>query len=131
MREFTTRLLSFRREHPKLRRTSFFTGKIDGDTGLPDVCWLRPDGEIKQAVDWNGKKPGAFAMLIHSLDGGKSLLFFFNAKPEMVTFHFPNAPVCEWTSVINTETPDRVGENGKPESAIDLCSHSLQVWEEA
>ncbi len=93
MREFTTRLLSFRREHPKLRRTSFFTGKIDGDTGLPDVCWLRPDGEIKQAVDWNGKKPGAFAMLIHSLDGGKSLLFFFNAKPERVTFHFPNAPV--------------------------------------
>lgn len=131
MREFTTSLFRFRQAHPKLRRTEFFTGEIDSETGLPDVCWLRPDGKIKTAVDWNGKKPGAFAMLIHSLDAGKSLLFFFNAKSEAVTFHFPNAPICKWSSVINTEAPAVIGESGKSEGSIELCAHSLQVWEEA
>lgn len=131
MREFTASLFRFRREHPKLRRTSFFTGAVDNETGLPDVCWLRPDGEIKQSADWNGTKPGAFAMLIYGQDQEKALLFFFNAKSEAVTFHLPAKPICCWKSVINTEDPSQNSMSGDPEDSIKLCAHSLQIWEQA
>ncbi|MEM7602172.1 MAG: glycogen debranching enzyme, partial [Verrucomicrobiota bacterium] len=131
MREFTSSIIKFRRDHPKLRRTQFFTGSIDEETELPDVCWLRPDGEIKESADWNGKKSGAFAMLVYAQEGGKSILFFFNAKSEAIEFHFPTKPICGWTSVINTEVPDLSSKKAKPGAALELCSHSMQVWEES
>lgn len=131
MREFTTALLRFRKEHPKLRRTDFFTGEIDPATNLPDVCWLRPDGEIKQSADWNGKKPGAFAMLIRGANEEKALLFFFNAKPTPITFHFPQRPVCTWQLAIHTEAPGETRPPHGPDDALELCPTSLQVWEEA
>ncbi|MEM6277992.1 MAG: glycogen debranching protein GlgX [Verrucomicrobiota bacterium] len=130
IRKFTTSLFQFRKEHPKLRRTCFFTGETDPDTGLLDVCWLRPDGEVKESADWNGKKPGAFAMLIYAQDGGKALLFFFNARDTAKEFHFPDTPGCSWRRVINTEEPEKTGEKKKCGKLIELCEHSLQVWEE-
>ncbi|MDF1826025.1 MAG: glycogen debranching protein GlgX [Verrucomicrobiales bacterium] len=130
MREFTSRLFQFRREHPNLRRTSFFTGKIDSETGLHDVCWLRPDGEIKQSADWNGKKPGAFAMLVNGQGEEKALVFFFNAKSKPMTFHFPQSPDCSWKLVIDTESPNSSPRKGKPGKSLELCAHGLQVWEE-
>lgn len=131
MREFTKRLIQFRRDHPELRRSQFFTGKTSESTGLPDVCWLRPDGEIHESADWNGKKAGAFAMLIHGDGAHSPLLFFFNARDEKVKFHFPKAPVKKWELLIDTEDPARSGSHGRHGSSNRLVEKSSQIWIEA
>ncbi|MCW2615358.1 MAG: glycogen debranching enzyme GlgX [Frankiales bacterium] len=49
---WTSRLLQLRAEHPVFRQSSFFLGRPD-DGGVPDVAWLREDGEQLDDDDWH------------------------------------------------------------------------------
>jgi isoamylase len=49
--EFTRRLIELRRQHPVLRRTSFFLGQRRASR-LPDAWWFRPDGARMARRDW-------------------------------------------------------------------------------
>src|SRR5205085_6949423 len=42
---FTRALTRLRADHPIFRRRRFFTGEPVGDTKVPDIAWLRRDGE--------------------------------------------------------------------------------------
>ena len=130
LREFVQRLTALRRENNSLRRDTFFTGTVCPNNGLPDICWMRPDGIIKKKADWNTTKAGAFAMLIHRTDSQKSLLFFFNARSEAVKFYFPEEPVCNWQLLIDTENPKTAGHQTKVSANVTLINHSMQIWEE-
>lgn len=136
LREFVKRLFQLRRDHPPLRRSRFFTGEADLETGIPDVCWLRPDGAIKESADWNQKKAGAFAMMIHAEDGEKALLFFFNARSEETKFVFPKTPVKLWNLLVDTAEPERAEpgqerETKKKSESHKLLGRSMQIWEQA
>jgi isoamylase len=49
---FTCRLLDIRAQHPVFQRRRFFTG-TDAPDGLPDIEWLRSDGEVMANDDWS------------------------------------------------------------------------------
>lgn len=129
-REFVKKLAALRRRHPSLRRKKFFSGKIDPETVLPDVCWLRPDGKVKQSPDWNSKKSGAFAMLIHGEDGEKALLLLINARLEPTEFLLPKTPVKRWAPVLDTADPTVDGGPGKLWRTRKLPGKSMQIWEQ-
>ena len=124
-------MFQLRRDHPPLRRSRFFTGEADLETGIPDVCWLRPDGAIKESADWNQKKAGAFAMMIHAEAEEKALLFFFNARSGETKFAFPKNPVKLWHLLIDTAEPEREGEEMKKSESHELLGRSMQIWEQA
>ncbi|MEM7602993.1 MAG: glycogen debranching enzyme, partial [Verrucomicrobiota bacterium] len=128
LRQFCGRLLAFRKERASLRRESFFTGEIMEDTQLPDVCWLRPDGAIKQSKDWNQKKNGAFAMLIHSVNDEPGLLFLFNPTGKTIKFTTPEQSGKQWRLIVDTDAPEREGDKTKS-APVAVVDHSMQIWE--
>ena len=129
MREFVQRLTTLRRENSSLNRDSFFTGKVCPSRGLPDICWMRPDGTTINRTDWNTSEAGALAMLIHQTESQKPLLFFFNARAEAVNFHFSKEPVCEWQLLIDTQNPKISGHQANNGATVTLNNHSMQIWE--
>jgi len=137
MRCFVRKLLAFRRDHPVFRRDRFYSGRTLNGSGLSDVSWLRPDGGTHGVNDWESGKAGAFAMLIHrdlaDAEGTNSgfLVFFFNARAEPVTFHFPSGVPCRWERVIDTAEPDGDGARAEAEDPMPVESRSLQVWRES
>ncbi len=56
LEEFTERVSRLRRDHRVFRRKRFLRGVVMGDDGapdgLPDVAWLRPDGQEMSPADW-------------------------------------------------------------------------------
>jgi len=62
--EFTKRLLRIRREHPALQRSKFFQGRDIHGSDLPDLAWLRHDGQPMSERDWNDPGPTCLAMFL-------------------------------------------------------------------
>ncbi|MEJ7743242.1 MAG: hypothetical protein WKF73_12215 [Nocardioidaceae bacterium] len=62
--EFTSRLIALRTAHPVFRRRRFFTGDVEAD-GLPDVAWLRPDGQPMGDDDWHSSSVPALAVFLN------------------------------------------------------------------
>lgn len=130
LREFVKRLLALRRESSILRRKSFFDGEPLPGNGIPDICWLRPDGKPKESIDWEADKPGSFAVLINGDEEGASLLLLFNARHQTRDFHFPKSPRCHWILVADTTDPARSGERAAAPAFLSLEQRSMQVWKQ-
>jgi isoamylase len=128
LQAFAKRLLRLRREFPCLRRSAFFTGQPVGGTGLPDICWLRPDGKAKESVDWEADKPGSFSVLINGDETRESLLLFFNARHGTREFHFPQLPRCSWLLVADTAAPAREGTRAAMPAVVSVMQRSMQIW---
>ena len=126
--QFVRKLLRLRKDYPILRRTSFFTGQKRDGSEIPDICWLRPDGKVKESIDWEAEKAGSFSVLVHGEDFAGSLLFFFNARQEKREFNFPREPASSWELIADTEDPSLQGIHAKPQHIALLADRSLQVW---
>ena len=130
LRSFVKRLLKLRREFPCLRRNTFFNGQPAGGTGLPDICWLLPDGKSKESIDWVAEKPGSFSVLINGAETRESLLLFFNARHETREFHFPQLPRSSWILVADTSAPAREGTRAAAPSPVSMMQRSMQIWKQ-
>lgn len=128
LRDFVAKLFAFRKESPLLRQNRFLTGKAPGKNIPPDVCWLRADGNIKKLVDWEMEKAGAFAMMLHDADAMESIIFFFNARQEVKTFHFPPKMHCDWTLVADSAAPADTGRTSTDCKTTELIDRSMQIW---
>ncbi len=131
MRNFVRRLLKLRRDFPILRRNTFFNGEVPEEGSLPDVCWLRPDGNIKESIDWEAEKAGSFSVLVRGASVEESLLFFFNARSETREFHFPHKPQATWELVIDTRDPRLAGNRTPRPASVLVTERSLQIWSPA
>lgn len=67
--DFFSRLISWRKSVPFLRRQSFFSGNLDG-SGLKDISWLRPDGSEFAAEDWQPSGNRALGALLSGWGAG-------------------------------------------------------------
>jgi isoamylase len=54
LKEFTSRLIQLRQEHPVFRRRGWFQGRSIRGTGTGDIGWFRPDGVEMVDEDWKG-----------------------------------------------------------------------------
>lgn len=131
LRQFVKRLLKLRQDFPTLRRNAFFDGKVPDGGELPDICWLRPDGKVKESIDWEADKPGSFSVLVHGASPEESLLFFFNARHETREFKFPHAPKVTWELVADTRDPLLKGNRTAPPVTVLVTQRSMQIWKRA
>ena len=70
LQTFVGRLTALRSEHPTFRRRRFFQGSTvrgskKGDVELPDVMWLRTDGEPMSDEDWDTGYAQTLAMVLN------------------------------------------------------------------
>jgi isoamylase len=132
---FVQRLTALRAEHPVLRRRRFFTGDTDPD-GVPDVAWLRPDGEPMDTTDWGSATVREMAVFLNGnaiTEAGlrgeeindESFLLLFNCGADDAAFTLPDGQFGEtWQMVVDT-TDDTVGTEPEPTVLTAGTVHTL------
>ena len=113
--DFVRRLIHLRKTEPVFRRRDFLAGEATR-SGLPDVAWIRPDGQHMDDDDWPRPDTRALAVFLngreiphHDRDGkpieGTSFLLLFNAYHEPITFSLPRTLGRGWKLELATD-PD-------------------------
>ena len=116
MLAFAKKLGTLRRDHPNLRRHSFFEEDPVAGPCPRSLDWIRPDGERMAGEDWDHAWLRAFglylsgkALEIRDPDGqhrdDDDLLIFLNSHHEAVEFSFPSDLHRRWEIVLDTARP--------------------------
>jgi glycogen operon protein len=124
--DFVARVVALRRAHPALRRAEFLHGGPSGvqsadGTDLPDIAWLRPDGQAMAGDDWNAPDAGLGMLL--SAPTAPPLLLLFNAGAQDIAFTLP-APGA-WHPWLDTARTPSVPQLDPAASAYPLAAESL------
>jgi isoamylase len=107
---FTRRVLALPREHPVLRRASFFRGRLPGDDDVQDVVWLGTHGRELSVREWEDSGSHVLGMLLPGPApgerdtagralGGDSLLLLLNGGDATVPCLLPVPPRATRTLV--------------------------------
>jgi glycogen operon protein len=134
---FTRRLIRFRRDHPVVRRDTFFAGEPDA-VGLPDIWWFRTDGRRMARRDWEtqGGPVGVFLNgdAIRSVTPhgepvrDDSLILLFNAHYEDAEFVLPPRRFgARWSVELSTTSPAPDGSEFTARQAVRVGGRSIVV----
>ena len=106
---FTRELISFRKQHPCLRRAHFFSGQDTNLNGLPDVSW---HGVVANQPDWSTESKALACLIDGSCpgmameDADNDLYLIFNAFEKSRSFSLPKLPNGKmWWRVLDTSLP--------------------------
>ncbi|HEX2892370.1 MAG TPA: glycogen debranching protein GlgX [Marmoricola sp.] len=111
--DFTSALISLRRQHPTFRRHGFFTGEaVHSGERLDDIVWLHPDGRPMADDDWESDSK-ALGMYLngHGIAGrdergqpitDEHFLLFFNVGDRVELSLPPEEYAAAWNIVVNT-----------------------------
>ena len=138
---FTRRLTELRAKHPIFRRRRFFTGDPVGDDKVPDIAWLRRDGQPMTEQDWNNRSGMTMTVFLNGhgiperdalgepiLDD--SFLLLFNPLGDAVQFTLPDRTFGRtWELVVNTADPLLATrrKTAKAGSHFDVVGHAMVV----
>ena len=97
---FTKKLTALRRNHPVLRRSTFFKGRPLRGSNVSDISWLRHDGEGMTDDDWSNSETRSLAVFLAGNgledvdDGGNELcdddmLLIVNSHGDPIDFLLP------------------------------------------
>jgi glycogen operon protein len=111
--DFTSSLVSLRRQHPTFRRKGFFTGQaVRTGERLDDIIWLHPDGRPMEDDDWeSGSKALGMYLNGHGISGrderGQPIvddhfLLFFNVGDRVELALPPAEFSAAWNVIVNT-----------------------------
>ncbi|MFK4761176.1 glycogen debranching protein GlgX [Microbacterium sp. ZW T5_45] len=143
--EFTSAVARLRREHPAFRRSRFFDGRpVRGEDGgrLPDVVWLRPDGQQMAPEDWGsgfGRTVGMF-LNGHGIPEkdvrGRpvtdvNFLVYFHSGDEPIDISVPDdGHEVEWEVVVDTSGEVDEKTTIRPGANVHMSERSLIVLRE-
>ena len=98
----TAQLATIRRDWPHLRATGLLTGAPLAGGSLPDVDWLRPDGDPMTAVDWESESGQCLAMVLsHPVDpDGPRLALLINRSTRDTEFRLPIRDGRAWHDLV-------------------------------
>jgi glycogen operon protein len=138
LQEFTRRLIELRQSEPVFRRQDFFVGDEVVGSGLPDVVWLRPDGEDMTEDDWQREDAHSLGVFLngreiptHDRNGnqirGASFLIFFNAHYEPIDFCITPRLGETWKLELATGDESALADTFAPGSTIGVEGRSVLV----
>jgi isoamylase len=142
LRVFVTRVIQFRKDHPVFQRRRWFHGRQVRGTGVSDIGWFKPDGELMTDADWQAD----FARTVGVFLNGKaiptpdhrgepitddSFYLLFSAHHEPMTFKLPTCPWGDrWEKVLDTNEPIpnlREHQEFKAGEDVWVQAHSVMV----
>jgi glycogen operon protein len=137
--QFVAQLIELRQREPVFRRRDFLVGDEVVGSGLPDVVWLRPDGEQMGEEDWRVADARALGVFLngeeiptHDRGGnrieGASFLILFNAHHEPVRFTIPDFLGSAWAVEVTTAAE---GERGAAGGELDVAPRATVVLRRA
>ncbi|OGP84729.1 MAG: glycogen debranching enzyme GlgX [Deltaproteobacteria bacterium RBG_13_65_10] len=131
---FVSEIFAIRRDHPVLRRRSFFRGHAISREGVKDLVWLCPDGNEMTESGWRDRRNRLLGMQIHGkatdeVDErgrpiqGDSLLLLVNSGSRSRFFSLPKMEEPGvWRELVNTARPGARVVKGQ---GVNLVAHSL------
>jgi isoamylase len=111
---YTKKLINIKKSHPSFGRRRWFQGQNVKGTGVHDIAWFLPEGDLMEEHNWSedyAKSLGVFlnGKGLHSvgLTGEKiidhSFYVIFNAYHDELEYRLPIADYAEhWIKVLNT-----------------------------
>jgi glycogen operon protein len=140
--QVTQRLIAFRKNHPVLRRRTFFQGRRIRGSEIKDIAWFSASGHEMTDEEWTAGQVRSMGMrlsgdAIEEADEfgrpivGETLLILLNAHFEALPFVLPaHRASTRWIVVFDTardgERPRNHLERGG--RTYDLQAHSLAVF---
>ena len=126
---FFRQMIAFRKRHPILHRSRFFTGNLNS-RGLPDVVW---HGCALNSPGWYDPNCRVLAFTLGGFDGDADMHVILNMEVSGLDFAIPPVEGRQWYKAIDTSepSPKDFAEPGK-EAIVsgDACSvrgHSVVV----
>jgi glycogen operon protein len=119
--EFTRGIIALRRDHPVFRRRRWFHGRAIHGSGVNDVAWFAPDGNVMSEDHWAEADAKSLGIFLNGHDLGidcdgetlrdDTFAILFNARQEAITFTLPRDENWgqRWAEVLDTRHA-RVGE---------------------
>ena len=103
---FWQQLIAFRRAHPTIHRSRFFTGAVN-ERGLADVTW---HGTELGTPDWNDPEARALGFTLGGFDGEPDIHVMANMFWEALDMAVPPVEGRRWKRVIDTAmaSPDDI-----------------------
>jgi isoamylase len=113
LHDFTSRLISFRRDHPIFRRPKFFQGRKIRGSEIKDIMWFNPGGTEMNDDEWTTSFVRALGMLL----GGDTIdvrdefgepirddtfLVLINSHHEPLGFLLPGEQDVKWEMLVDT-----------------------------
>ena len=141
MLAWVKRIIAFRKEHPVLRRSQYFSGRpIRGET-TKDITWLRADGHEMSDADWAAESIQGLAVRLSGeaadlYDDRKqrivddTILLLFNSTDSPTRFRLPQADPTRripWLVVLDTSHPDQPLTTRPSRNIYALNAHSIAV----
>jgi glycogen operon protein len=119
---FVQRLIALRKSLDIVRPTSFFTG--DGQRGVKDIAWLRPDGREFADEDWQKPELRAFACTyaLHGSAAVQRYALMLNPEDHDVAFAVPCA---RWCVLLDTSDEPPTAETKRDDGQWRVRAHSL------
>jgi isoamylase len=138
LQDFTRRAIRLRQSEPVFRRRDFLVGGELLGSGLPDVVWLRPDGEEMTDGDWERDDAHALGVFLngqeiptHDRDGnqvtGGSFLIFFNAHWDPIEFRVAERLGRRWSTELHTDAEIDPARTFSPGESVSVQGRSLLV----
>ncbi len=117
LQKFTKKLISFRMQHPVLRRSWYLHGDHRStSTDLPDVSWLNSRATLMSEADWHQPGGGFVALQLmgdaipetSNAQATDTLLLLFNASREDIAFPLVSTSLAgrHWTLNIDSHEPE-------------------------
>jgi isoamylase len=127
--EWTSRLISLRREHPMLRSPRWWFGQPV--QGLSELGWFGADGAALPEAAW-GETPGSFSLMLGAAptaegSAGERFLLLFNLGATPVDLRLPEPAVAlGWEVVVDTASGGPLEPHPAPES-LSMPARSAQL----
>ncbi|MEX0852943.1 MAG: hypothetical protein WD036_06635, partial [Bauldia sp.] len=107
---FTARLAGLRAAHPSLSEDRFLTAAAVDETGVADIVWLKPDGEMR-AEDWQ-RAGRVLGMALYTprpaAAPGDRTVVWINGGLAAADVWLPSLPTgLEWRLEVDTADPRR------------------------
>jgi glycogen operon protein len=109
---FVRQMIAFRKARPALRRSRFFDGKPNPETGRRDVTWLSGAGGLLSREEWHRPVCEVFGALLDAPDRAavtpaegadhRPLLLLFNHGEAVSPFTLPGGAETGWALVFDT-----------------------------
>jgi glycogen operon protein len=142
LRAFVARVIQFRKDHPVFQRRRWFHGRQVRGSGVSDIGWFKPDGELMTDEDWHAGYARTVGVFLNGKaiptpdDRGEpitddSFYILFSAHHEPMTFKLPTCPWGDrWETVIDTDKPIpdlREHHEFKAGGEVNVQAYSLMV----
>jgi isoamylase len=108
---FWQKMIAFRKAHPIVHRTRFFTGLVN-ERDLPDISW---HGFKLGSPEWSNPEARSLAFTLGGVGGEADIHVMFNTSWESANFDLPVAGHRSWFRSVDTSLPS-------PDDIVDANS---------